>query len=181
MAPRGSFNHLIESPACLGFSPSSFAPHRRHRPVLILTNTFERADDYLRTISRVFSSFLPPLFYLLLERSRPFSVVGPLSQPCNIRSHSWRNSSSLDRYPRGGLSPASVQMVPLILDSNIQIQRVAEPFRVQCTHSADLRRIAVTCENIDVMKESRCLRATTRPSNRNVATETHKSRVQNCA
>lgn len=180
MAPRGSFNHLIESPACLGFSPSSFAPHRRRRPVLILTNTFERADDYLRTISRV-PSFLPPLLHLLFEHWRPSSVVGPLSQPCNIRLHSWRNSSSLDRYPRGGLSPASVQMAPLILDSNIQIQRVAEPFRVQNTHSADLRRIAVTCENIDVMKESRCLRAMTRPSSRNVATETHKSRVQNCA
>lgn len=26
MAPRGSFNHLIESPACLG-SPPSFAPY----------------------------------------------------------------------------------------------------------------------------------------------------------
>lgn len=26
MAPRGSFNHLIESSACLGFPPSSFAP-----------------------------------------------------------------------------------------------------------------------------------------------------------
>lgn len=27
MAPRGSFNHLIESPVCLGFPPSSFASH----------------------------------------------------------------------------------------------------------------------------------------------------------
>lgn len=158
MAPRGSFNHLIESPVCLGFPPSSFAPHRRCL-ILISTNTFGRADDYLNTISRVLPSFLPPLLHLLFERLRPFSVADPLSQPCNIRSHSWRDSSSLDRYPRGDLSPASVQMAPLILDSNIQIQRVAEPFRVQSTHSTDLRRIAVTCENIDVMKESRCLRA----------------------
>lgn len=95
MAPRGSFNHLIESPACFGFPPSSFAPHLR--PVLISTNTFGRTDDYLRTISCVSSSLHPPppLFF----SSGLYLVASPLSQPCNIRSHSSQNSSSLDRYP----------------------------------------------------------------------------------
>lgn len=69
MVPRGSFNHLIESPACHGFPPSSFAPHLV--PFSSPTNIFGRADDYLRMISRVFPLFLSflPCFVLFFEAS----------------------------------------------------------------------------------------------------------------
>lgn len=76
MAPRGSFNHLIESPACLG-SPPSFAP-RLSRLVFISTNTFERTDDYLRTNSRALS-FFPLLVALSLSTLETFPRRGPFS------------------------------------------------------------------------------------------------------
>lgn len=52
MAPRGSFNHLIESPACLG-SPPSFAPY-------LIVSSRPYLGEYLRKGRRLLKDEFAP-------------------------------------------------------------------------------------------------------------------------
>lgn len=99
MAPRGSFNHLIESPACLGFPPSSFAPHLR--PVLISMKSFLRKDrrllkdDFARVLF-----FLPsPSSLRAFSRSSLSSRDLYLSPAISGRTRRKIHRVSLDRHP----------------------------------------------------------------------------------
>lgn len=98
------------------------------RPVLIPMNTFGGAerllkDDFAR-VPFLSSSPLAPSALRAFETSFSPGVGPPLSQLPAISGRTGSEAHQVpDRYPRGGPSPVSVQMAPLILDSNIQIQR----------------------------------------------------------
>lgn len=75
MAPRGSFNHLIESPACLGSPP--FAPRLPPRLVIVSNEYLRKGRRLLKDeFARVFflpSSPLLPLFLFPVARTLEFS------------------------------------------------------------------------------------------------------------
>lgn len=127
MAPRGSFNHLIESPAYLGSPPrrlhlasslsSSRIPPSKDRRLL--------KDEFARIPFLSLSSLVPSAFRR--------AVASPLSSAPAI-SGCKGASSSLDRYPRIGSRPANrINGDPRQQYSNTKA--LAKPSRVQGKHS----------------------------------------------
>lgn len=113
MAPRGSFNHLIESPAYLG------SPPRRLHLASSLSSSRIPPSKGRRLLKDEFAHILflsPPLFLFAFR----WAVANPLSSAPQypVVSETHRVWVGI----RVGSSPAIAQMV--ILDSNIQIQRL---------------------------------------------------------
>lgn len=123
---------------------------------IVVVRTLPRShfDEYLRKDRRLLKDDFVRVPFLSSSPSSPSSGISrlfPRREPF-ISALQYPVALVAKFIESGSVSARRlepVQMSPLILDSNIQIQRVAEPFRVQSTHSADLRRIAVTCGNIE--------------------------------
>lgn len=125
MAPRGSFNHLIESPAYLGSPPrrlhlaSSLSSSRRIPP--------SKGRRLLKDEFAHIPFLSPPPFPFAFR----WAVANPLSSAI---SGCKRNSSSLDRYPRRLESGNRINGDPRQQYSNTKA--LTKPSRVQGKHSA---------------------------------------------